>query len=465
MTANETCVKNGKKAIIIGSGLGGLLTAANLAKDGWEVEIYERLKLIGGRFVNIEYKGYQLSTGALHMIPHGETGPLATMLKGLGADIKIIQSNPLAIVRMPKNLEEKSYKSGFEDISHVDFKKHLTSKNKFMMAWLTFCFKMGLSRPGSMGFKTWYSKYVKDDRIDRCADSFTGWALSTTADEVSTKEVFGILTNVVKQGGPGIVVGGCSSITNELLRIISEFGGIVYTNAEVTKIIIKDGKAVGVKIGEKDAKDVFADLIISDIGHVEAWEMCEFDGDFGNLSDSALSDSVKKSLSEYEKYIENLNKMKPSAGLKICFASDEQLLPDGCSLMLTPYANRINGLNEVTNADPNLAPPGKHLVMCHQRTALDKLGEADIQNEIELGLEDVKDMFPDKNIEILVVQVHSGRWPVNRAFSGTDFGNKTPVSNLIVVGDGAKGEGGIEIEGITFGVQKALKLIQKNNFN
>jgi len=283
-----------------------------------------------------------------------------------------------------------------------------------------------------------------------------GWALSTTADEVSTKEVFGILTNVVKQGGPGIVVGGCSSITNELLRIIAEHGGTVRAETEVTKIIVKDGKAKGVIAG---GKEIAADLVISDIGHKEAWEICEFDGSFGPNAVFSIN-----AMPEYEEYVGKMSLLKPSAGLKICFASDERLLPEGCLLMLTPYANRINGLNEVTNADPNLAPPGKHLVMCHQRTALDKLGEADIQNEIELGLEDVRDMFPGKNIEILVVQVHSGRWPVNRAFSGTDFGNKTPVSNLIVVGDGAKGEGGIEIEGITFGVQNALKLIQEADY-
>jgi phytoene dehydrogenase-like protein len=96
--------------------------------------------------------------------------------------------------------------------------------------------------------------------------------------------------------------------------------------------------------------------------------------------------------------------------------------------------------------------------MCHQRTALDRLNEID--EEIELGLEDVKDLFPDKNIEILMIQVHHGRWPVNRAFSGMDIGNQTPVSNLLVVGDGAKGEGGIEIEGITFGVRDAMNIIR-----
>ncbi len=167
------------KAVIIGSGLGGLLTAAQLAKDGWSVEVYERLALVGGRFANIEYNGYKLSTGALHMVPHGIKGPLATMLRELGADFDIVQSSPMALVRMPKDLSQTNYKDGFEDISHLDFKKHLTSKNKLMMVLLTLGFKVGLIRPTKIGFKTWYSKYVHDDRIDRCADSFSGWALST----------------------------------------------------------------------------------------------------------------------------------------------------------------------------------------------------------------------------------------------------------------------------------------------
>ncbi|MBZ3935600.1 NAD(P)/FAD-dependent oxidoreductase [Methanimicrococcus blatticola] len=443
-----------KKAVVIGSGLGGLLTAAQLAKDGWSVEVYERLSLIGGRFANIEYNGYQMSTGALHMVPHGIKGPLATMLRELGADFDIVQSDPMAIVRMPKDLSQTNYKDGFEDISYLDFKKHLTSKNKVMMVLLTLGFKVGLIRPKKTGFKTWYSKYIQDDRIDRCADSFAGWALSTTADEVTTREMFEIFHNVYRYGGPGILVGGCQTVIDELVRIISSYGGTITTDTEVTKIIVKDCKATGVVAG---GKEIAADLVISDIGHKEAWEICTIDGVEGECASHvlALSSSV------FKDYEEKLDAMKPSAGLKICFASDERILPEGCSLMLTPYSNRINGLNEVTNADPGLAPPGKHLVMCHQRTALDRLSEID--EEIELGLQDVKDMFPDKNIEILMVQVHHGRWPVNRAFSGTDFGNKTPVSNLLVVGDGAKGEGGIEIEGITLGVRDAMKIIRDMN--
>ena len=71
------------KVAIIGGGLGGLLAGAALSKNH-EVHVYEQLDMYGGRFTNIEYKGFQLTTGALHMIPHGPTGPLARLMKAGG---------------------------------------------------------------------------------------------------------------------------------------------------------------------------------------------------------------------------------------------------------------------------------------------------------------------------------------------------------------------------------------------
>jgi phytoene dehydrogenase-like protein len=441
MTEQSNPIFKQKKAVIIGSGLGGLLTAAQLSKKGYHVDVYERLALIGGRFTNIEYQGYQMSTGALHMLPHGVNGPLALMLKELGIEVKIVPSVPMSTVRLPKNPNETDYKNGFIDIPYFEYKKHLTFKNKIIMAWLTFCYKTRLMNPKNTNFKPWYSKYIQDERLDRCADAFCGWSLSTMSDEVPTQEMFAIFDNIIKYGGPGIVAGGCKTIIDGLLSVIKDNGGTVYPKSEVTEIKIKDEKAIGIVV---DDVLIPADLIISDIGHMETWELCTFDGVMNKEDTKA--------------YLDKLNEIKPSAGLKICFSCDERILPhDG--VLITPYTRRINGVNEVTNADPNLAPPKKHLAMCHQRTALNRLDQID--EEIELGLEDVKDLFPDKNIEILMIQVHHGRWPVNRAFSGTDSGNKTPIPNMIIVGDGAKGKGGIEIEGITFGVRNALKIIEE----
>ena len=40
-----------------------------------------------------------------------------------------------------------------------------------------------------------------------------------------------------------------------------------------------------------------------------------------------------------------------------------------------------------------------------------------------------------------------------------DPGNETPIPNLYIVGDGAKGKGGIEVEGVALGVAATMKKI------
>jgi phytoene dehydrogenase-like protein len=59
--------------VIIGAGIGGLLVAAKLSHE-FDVEVYERLPIIGGRFTNLPYKGFQLTSGALHMVPTAYLG-------------------------------------------------------------------------------------------------------------------------------------------------------------------------------------------------------------------------------------------------------------------------------------------------------------------------------------------------------------------------------------------------------
>src|SRR5258707_14658292 len=70
-------------AIIIGAGLGGLLSAAQLLQRGKRIVVLERLPHCGGRFTAKTFQGTQVSTGAVHMIPFGSSGVLAHMLRRL----------------------------------------------------------------------------------------------------------------------------------------------------------------------------------------------------------------------------------------------------------------------------------------------------------------------------------------------------------------------------------------------
>src|SRR5205085_8131540 len=70
-------------AIVIGAGLGGLLSAAQLLQRNKRVVVLERLPHCGGRFTAKTFQGAQVSTGAVHMIPFGSSGVLARMLRRL----------------------------------------------------------------------------------------------------------------------------------------------------------------------------------------------------------------------------------------------------------------------------------------------------------------------------------------------------------------------------------------------
>ena len=403
------------KAVIIGAGLGGLLAGAKLIKAGYDVEIFERLPFIGGRFTNLPYKGFKLSTGALHMIPHGSRGPLAQMLKEVGAHVTIIDSNPMAVIR----------KENDEIIAFHDFRNELSlTKQVKLGTVLTYSLKF---KPKSdISFRDWVLKYFDDEFLFKLADSFCGWALSLKAKDVPAREMLEIIDNMYLYKGSGIPLGGCSAVTDALSGIIRSNGGRIHTQSCVESIDIDNETATGVIV---KGKTIDADIVISDIGHFETSRLYEC---------------------KDKKYSDKISNVKPSKGIKICLSSDEPLIGHS-GVFFTPYAQRVNGINEVTNADPSLAPPGKHLVMSHQALISD-----DLEEEINLGLHDLAQLFPGKKYEVLLIQSYSNGWPVNRASSGSDNGNRTPVGNLYIVGDGAKGKGGIEVEGVALGVRNMM---------
>lgn len=406
------------KIAIIGAGLGGLLAGAKLQNAGHEVEIFERFSFIGGRFANLDYHGFVLSTGALHMIPHGSRGPLAQMMREVGTNVNIIDSNPMAVIK----------KENGEEIEFHDFTNELSLTNRVKLGTIL-AYSLKFKPKSNISFRDWIKKFFDEDFLFKLADSFCGWSLSLQAKDVPAREILEIIDNMYLYKGSGVPQGGCGAVTKALADVIKSKGGKIYIKLTVDKIIIEKGMARGLNAG---GKMFDSDLIISDIGHTATARLykCE---------DAA--------------YLKKINGVRPSRGIKICICADEPLIGHS-GVYFTPYAQRINGINEVTHADQSLAPRNKHLVMSHQAVISD-----DIKAEIDLGLSDLKRLFPDKKYSVLLIQSYSNDWPVNRASSGSDTGNWTPVSNLYVVGDGAKGKGGIEVEGVALGVRNVMEEI------
>ncbi|SFM15172.1 phytoene desaturase family protein [Methanolobus profundi] len=421
------------KAIIIGSGLGGLLSAAKLSKEGYDVEVFERLPVIGGRFTNFDHKGFQLSTGALHMLPHGPTGPLAQLLKDVGVNVEIVRKKPVAVIRIPRKRGDTDYKYGHKDLLFEDFKTPFSIINRIKLIYYVISTRK--NPPSGRSFEQWCREHIAQDWTYRISDAFFGWALSLRAADVPVEEGFAIIENLYHFGGPGVPMGGCKAITDALADVVRANGGTIYTSAEVSELKVEDGKVTGIIV---DGEVHNADLVLSDIGHPATAKL---------IGEDTGVEGV-------DNYAKRASELKPSAGIKICLSSDKPLIGHG-GVLLTPYAKRVNGINEVTNVDPSLAPEGKHLTMAHQCVHWDDM--KDLDREIELGLEDLKDIFAGKEYEVLLIQSYSNDWPVNRSPSGADIKNKTPIPNLYVVGDGAKGKGGIEVEGIALGIRNSMQ--------
>ena len=259
--------------------------------------------------------------------------------------------------------------------------------------------------------------------------------MSINADEISAKEMIAITNNVNKLRGPGVPMGGCMGVTSALVRQFEDNGGTIHYKTPVSGIKISDGQVRGLKTKE----DFTFDTVISDIGPKETIKLC----DAKNFNADQTSE---------------LSRINEACGIKMSIACKKPMLGHP-GVLFTPQAVRIDGINEVTNADPTLAPDGMHLMMAHQR--LDP--KADTKSEIELGKKDLKTLFPDfdKHCEILLVQTFKKGWPVNRARSGESVSPLSHVKGLYFVGDAIKPKGWMETEGVAAGVKMALREIEK----
>jgi phytoene dehydrogenase-like protein len=414
------------RVVTIGAGLGGLLTSAFLARAGHEVTVLEKAPFVGGRFTNLNYQGFQLSTGALHMVPHGEDGPLAHLLKLLNANVEIVNSDPKGKFFIDGNLYH--YREGW---------KHLSLKEKAKAMKLLAevkANKLPTGEEASMNAWEWLEEKIGDNEfVYLFIKSFLGWAVSLAPEEVPAIELAKEIKATLKWGGPGLIKGGCKAVTEELARIVRANGGKILTRKRVVEV--DDGKAI-----TADGEEYPYDVLISNIGIKETVEL------FGrNKFD--------------REYLKKVDSLKPAEGIKINVALKGKPRI-GNTVVFTLDTKRINGYNEPSALTPELARDGYTLIMTHQA-----LRSKDVKKEQKLGLEDLYYLFPelDKEGEVLMVQTYLDGNPVNRVASGMhlDF----PIENVYIVGDANKGEGGIEVEGIALGVMKTLESLGIGRFS
>ena len=103
----------GYDVIVIGSGIGGLVTATQLAAKGAKVLVLESYLIPGGSSGYFEREGYRFDVGASMIFGFGEEGTTNLLTRALAAvDMKIeTLPDPVQIhYHLPQNLEIKVHR-------------------------------------------------------------------------------------------------------------------------------------------------------------------------------------------------------------------------------------------------------------------------------------------------------------------------------------------------------------------
>lgn len=80
--------------VVVGSGIGGLTTAAKLVEDGAKVAVFEKYIVPGGSAAHYEREGYTFDVGSSMMFGFGEQGNTNLITRALAAVGKRLETVP-----------------------------------------------------------------------------------------------------------------------------------------------------------------------------------------------------------------------------------------------------------------------------------------------------------------------------------------------------------------------------------
>ncbi len=440
-------------AIVIGAGLGGLLSAAQLLQRGKRVVILERLPHCGGRFTAKTFQGAQISTGAVHMLPFGSSGVLSRTLQRLRVPHRIFDADVFGSFHVHgKQIRSRGILGVLKVFGPRQF-------FWFLRAGYLMFFRRLPAAERSLPFDAWLARHLNVRRNPELVAFFASisrFALSLELHQVTTEEVVRTTKHMFRFGAPGILQGGCGALTGELERRVLDQGAELLLRTDVLQILHTDGQTTGVRARDKASgaeMELYAPLVISDIGPraTEALLRNQQITQAEVLKQQSMEHSTR---CQQDERAPERQTQPEAIGLKVHVLSDISLIPHK-GIMYCLDTRRIAGMVQPTNSDPHLAPPGKHLLITHQ-----VIQSANIEEEKALALADLHALFGEKTFaqhcRVLTMSAYRGEWPVNRLVQGNDVATTTAVQGLYLVGDAVKPSGYLMVEGVAQSVNQFL---------
>ncbi|MBI3557495.1 MAG: NAD(P)/FAD-dependent oxidoreductase [Deltaproteobacteria bacterium] len=274
-------------AIVIGSGMGGIACAAALAKAGQRVLVLEQHYNAGGFAHTFSRKGYTWDVG-VHCV--GEMGPRNMP----GKILSWLSDGKIEMAPIGKTYDTAFFPDGtvieYPD-SWREFKKKLEddfpAEKQAIQAYFDLIWKVSktarpylllrtlpamLRKVGLRAFhlKTGYWTRTTNEVLDELTDNARLKAVLTAQwgayGITPNRSCFALHALVIRHfwNGGYFPSGGSQNMVNQLLKTVQDGGGETLVRASVEEILLKRGKAVGVRLA--GGEEIFAPIVVSAAG-------------------------------------------------------------------------------------------------------------------------------------------------------------------------------------------------------
>ncbi|MBD3227193.1 MAG: NAD(P)-binding protein [Candidatus Lokiarchaeota archaeon] len=361
--------------IVIGTGFGGASCATLLANKGIKTLLIDKNKFFGGRAFTTEVHSHKVDFFS-HLLCMGGEGQIGAVLKEINAfdRIKFLQTKVGSLfIYDEKPVELKTSMNigtilrliEWMDVKEKEELQHVMDAFKFLMNMQ----EHNIDRIYNLTVEEWLERQFphvpvtfKDFLTLWCGMMFVNPAKYSSAGEYAR-----YFTRILDAKAAGYCSGGIGHIPEIMAERIEENGSFVKMGDKVEKILIDDGRAVGVQTASGNIYK--ADAIVSNVG---------------------IQPTVLKLVGEEhfsKDYLAYVKELIPSfSGVRIRYFLNEKVLDEKYGSILVYGANHNvrfdwNTIGKKTfeelmepinlpvftsvpsNFDPSLSPPGEQAIL------------------------------------------------------------------------------------------------------